>query len=86
MKLAGNSRKHGEGFSAVAFSLLCFVASAEPVRVSSFGFDQDDSTRFLQAALDSDASEIVVDKMPSAWVTAPLKGSSNKRIDFEDGV
>ncbi|MBQ6330516.1 MAG: right-handed parallel beta-helix repeat-containing protein [Kiritimatiellae bacterium] len=86
MKLAGNSRKHGEGFSAVAFSLLCFVASAEPVRVSSFGFDQDDSTRFLQAALDSDASEIVVDKMPSAWVTAPLKGSSNKRIVFDDGV
>ena len=60
--------------------------AAGPVKVSSFGFDKEDSTRFLQAALDSDASEIVVDKMPSPWVTAPLKGSSNKRIVFEDGV
>ena len=58
----------------------------ETVKASSFGFDPEDSTRFLQAALDSDASEIVVDKMPSAWVTTPLKGTSNKRIVFEDGV
>ena len=56
------------------------------VRVSSFGFDPEDSTRFLQAAFNSDAAEVVVDKMPSPWVTTPLKGFSNKRVVFEDGV
>ena len=61
-------------------------AAADSVKVSSFGFDPDDSSRFLQTALDSPAPEIVVDKMQSAWVTGPLKGTSNKRIVFEDGV
>ena len=70
----------------LALSLLCFVVSAGPVRVSSFGFDTDDSTRFLQAALDSDAAEILVDKMPSPWVTTPLIGRSDKRIQLEEGV
>ena len=70
----------------VAAAMASMSASAEAVKVSSFGFDPDDSTRFLQAALDSPAPEIVVDKMQSAWVTGPLKGSSNKRVLFEDGV
>ena len=87
MKLSKASKKSRSVISgAVVLSLLCFVAPAEPVRVSSFGFDTDDSTRFLQAAFDSDAEEILVDKMPSPWVTTPLKGASNKHIVLEEGV
>ena len=71
------------GFVLVSCWHCCY---GKTVKVSSFGFDPEDSTRFLQAALDSDGSEIVVDKMPSAWVTTPLKGTSNKRIVFDDGV
>lgn len=72
--------------SVCAFAALSSVFAAEPVKVSSFGFDPDDSTRFLQAAFDSDAQVIIVDKMPTPWVTTPLKGFSNKRVIFEDGV
>ena len=86
MKSAETSRGRVWAISAAALSLLCFAAPAEPVKVSSFGFDKDDSTRFLQAAFDSGAAEIVVDKMPSPWITGPIKGSSNKRVVFEDGV
>ena len=59
---------------------------ADAVKVSSFGFDPVDSTRFLQAALDSKHPEIVVDRMPSPWVVTPLAGRSDKRILLEDGV
>ena len=72
--------------SVCAFVALSSVFAAEPVKVSSFGFDPDDSTRFLKAAFDSDAQVIIVDKMPTPWVTTPLKGFSNKRVIFEDGV
>ena len=44
------------------------------------------TTASLQAAFDSDVGEVIVDKMPSAWVTTPLKGTSNKRILMEEGV
>ena len=74
---------------ALCVSLVASASAlyaATEVKVSSFGFDPEDSTRFLQAALDSDASVVRVDKMPSAWVTTPLKGFSNKRVVFEDGV
>ena len=70
----------------VSLWLSCAAVASEPVKVSSFGFDPEDSTRFLQAAFDSDAPVVVVDKMPAPWVTTPLKGFSNKRIIFEDGV
>lgn len=76
--------KHSLAFALVAFS--CSVFAAEPIKVSSFGFAGEDSTRFLQAALDSDSPAILVDKMPTPWITSPLKGTSNKRIIFEDGV
>ena len=61
-------------------------AQGDAVKVSSFGFDPVDSTRFLQAALDSDKPEIVVDRMPSPWIVTPLVGRSDKRILLEDGV
>ncbi len=59
---------------------------ADAVKVSSFGFDPVDSTRFLQAALDSKHPEIVVDRMPSPWVVPPLAGRSAKRILLAAGV
>ncbi|WP_166356436.1 right-handed parallel beta-helix repeat-containing protein, partial [Phytoactinopolyspora limicola] len=40
--------------------------------VSSLGHDQQDSTQFLQAALDSTASTVVIDQVPGGWVTDPL--------------
>lgn len=60
------------------------VAQVETVRVSSFGYDEADSTRFLQAAIDSGAKKVVVDA--KHWVTLPLRGRSDQEIFFEDGA
>jgi len=51
-----------------------------------FGFDPIDSSRFVQAALDSDIPEIIIDKQAGDWHVTPLKGRSNKTIVFEDGA
>ena len=78
------NRKIVVGFTAL---LSCgAVCRAEPVKVSSFGWDPQDSTRFIQAALDSDAPEIVLDRKEGPWITLPLWARSNKKIVFEPGV
>jgi hypothetical protein len=48
------------------------LASADALKVSSLGHDPNDSTRFLQAALDSDARTVVVDRVAGGWITGPL--------------
>lgn len=53
---------------------------------SWWGFDPEDSTEILQAAIDSGVERLIIDKMPSAWITRPLKLRSNLTIVFEDGV
>lgn len=57
---------------------------AEERLVSDFGYDSEDSTRFLQAAIDSGAKRIVIDAR--RWVTLPLRGRSDQEIFFEDGA
>lgn len=71
----------GAGFLAVMPS-----ATAREVKVSSFGFDPEDSTRFIQAAIDSGAEKVIFDKMPSPWVTLPLRGASRQELFFALGV
>lgn len=56
------------------------------VRASSFGWDAEDSTASLQAALDSGADTVVVDRQAGPWITRPLFARSNQTIVFEDGV
>ena len=62
--------------------------SKEGVKVSErFGFDPVDSTRFLQAALDSGLPKIIIDaKKDGPWFTLPLQGRSNQTIVFEEGA
>lgn len=61
--------------------------SAAPIKVSEwFGYDAEDSTRFLQEALGSGLPEIVIDRKDGPWVTCPLRAKSNQRIVFEPGV
>ena len=61
-------------------------AATSCVKASSFGFDPVDSTRFLQAAIDSGARTVVVDRQPTPWIVEPLKGRSNLELLFEKGV
>lgn len=58
----------------------------EEACVSWWGFDAHDSTEFLQAAITSGVRRLVVDRMPSPWVTRPIVGSSNLEIVFARGV
>lgn len=56
----------------------------DEARVSWWGFDPTDSTEFLQAAINSRAKRLVIDRQESAWVTRPLTGVSDQEIVFEE--
>ena len=80
--------KTGWFLALAASAALAFLAGCAErvVKVSSFGFDPEDSTRFIQAALDSGARTVVLDRQKGPWVSRPLFGRSNQEIVFEDGV
>ena len=54
-------------------------------RVSWWGFDADDSTKLLQAAINSKVPKLIVDVMPTPWITEPLQLVSDQEIVFEKG-
>jgi hypothetical protein len=87
------------GFLAAAVSTVPAVTGAsiaqaattsagpDTVKASSFGYNPTDSTDALQAALDSSASTVVIDKVDGGWYTRPLfVRRSNVRIVFEPDV
>jgi len=55
-------------------------------RASWWGFDRNDATECLQAAISSGVPELVVDFIGVPWIVRPLKGVSNQSIIFEHGV
>lgn len=55
-------------------------------RASWWGFDPSESTRTLQAAIDSRVPRLVVDKMPSPWIVDKLICVSGQEIVFEPGA
>lgn len=54
--------------------------------VAWWGFDALDSTRFLQAAMDSGARRVVVPYTGSEWITCPIRLRSNLELALEPGV
>lgn len=58
----------------------------QALRVSSIGFDPEDSTSFLQIAFNSPAPLVIIDAMPSPWRSRPLTLPSGKTIVFEPGA
>ena len=74
-------------FVAAVVSLACSAAGAkDEVKVSDFGWNSEDSTEFVQAALDSGARRVVFDRKGGPWVVRPVKARSGTDIVFEDGV
>jgi len=69
---------------AMALAGIALAGPARTVRVSDFGYDAEDATRFLQAAFDSGADQVVIDAR--RWVTQPLFGRSDQEIVFENGA
>ncbi len=58
----------------------------QEAKVSWWGFDANDSTEFLQKAINSGVRKLIVDRQSSPWVTRPLTGVSNQEIVFESGT
>lgn len=54
--------------------------------VSWWGFDAEDSTRFLQSAIRSGVPKLIVDRQASPWVTLPLFCVSHQEIVLEEGT
>ncbi len=78
---------------------VCAVSAADPAKValvtkgelkeakaSWWGFDPADSTKFLQAAINSKVPRLIIDKQASPWVVSPLNGVGNQTLVFEDGA
>lgn len=51
-----------------------------------WGFDSDDSTAILQAALDSKAKRVLIPYMGKPWIVRPLQLKGNQVIDLAPGV
>lgn len=55
-------------------------------KASWWGFDPNDATECLQAAIDSGVKTLIVDNVGKPWIVRPLKLASNQKIIFEPGV
>jgi hypothetical protein len=60
--------------------------AAQGIPVSQWGFDQEDSTEYLQAAFDSGEPIIVIPAEPGPWISRPLTLPSDKILIFEEGA
>lgn len=58
----------------------------EVANAAWWGFDAEDSTKALQAALRSPARKVIVPKMPHPWIVDKIELVGNKEIIFEQGV
>ena len=55
-------------------------------RASWWGFEKEDSTKALQAAISSGVKRLIVDCQAYPWIVTPLSLCSDQEIIFEEGV
>ncbi len=55
-------------------------------KASWWGFDPEDSTQSLQAAINSGVPKLTVDNVGKPWIVTPITLVSNQEILFEEGV
>jgi hypothetical protein len=55
-------------------------------QASWWGFQPEESTAALQAAIDSGVKQVVVEKMPTPWIVDQLRLASDQELRFEAGV
>jgi hypothetical protein len=54
--------------------------------VSWWGYDPNDATASLQAAIDSGADKVIVEDMKSPWIVRPIKLASDQELVLAEGV
>ena len=62
------------------------TCSANVVKASSFGWNATNATKCLQAAFDSGAGKVVIDRQVGEWIIEPVFLRSNQEVVIEDGV
>ena len=73
--------------AAVAFSSFGAAGAEGVVNASSFGWNAADSTAALQAAFDSGANKVIIDRQEGDWIARPLFiTNSNIEVVLADGV
>ena len=55
-------------------------------KASWWGFDPEDSTASLQAAINSGVPKLIVDEVGGPWIVTPISLASDQEILFEEGV
>ena len=71
----------------VSFAVTGFASiSSEGVNASSFGWNATNATKCLQAAFDSGAAKVVIDRQAGDWTIEPVFLRSNQEVVIEDGV
>ena len=72
---------------AAAFCSFGALGADKFVKASSFGWSPEDTTAALQAAFDSGAGKVVIDRQAGDWITRPLFiTNSNIEVVVADGV
>jgi len=51
-----------------------------------WGFDPNDATSFVQAAIDSGAKKVILDNMSNPWIVRPIRLASHQELFLEEGV
>ena len=62
------------------------LSAGKTVHAKDFGWNKDDATEALQKAVDSDASVIIVDKMPTPWEIEGVNIPSCKKLVLRKGA
>ena len=55
-------------------------------RAAWWGYDEKDATAALQAAIDSGAKKVIIEKMPGPWIVDKIKLVGDQELFFEPGV
>ncbi|QDU49555.1 right-handed parallel beta-helix repeat-containing protein [Gimesia panareensis] len=62
------------------------AGKTETAHASWWGFDPEDATAALQAAINSGAKKVIVEKRTSPWIVKPIQLASDQEIVFQPGV
>ncbi|MCA9021547.1 MAG: right-handed parallel beta-helix repeat-containing protein, partial [Planctomycetaceae bacterium] len=62
------------------------AGKTEIAYASWWGFQPEDSTAALQAAINSGAKKVIVEKMDAPWIVTPIQLASHQEIVFEAGA
>ncbi len=77
---------------ALFVTASCFAADTpsvtppDEVRADTFGFDDQDATQALQAAINSGAKKVIVGDLGKPWIVTPIKLRSDLELIFEKGA